>query len=264
MGKQYIKDSLKGIYKIVPTKEDIERLKQEILGIYRYLYDKMDNEDFRKIIQKNKILESKMIKNKSPEAFTQEKVVKRILTNALGYSSEDIEPSEVMGITKNTTKETDILLMVENEKILVEVEPLNKQWEMGKKDIIDLPHSNRTKKDNLKGMEQVYMWLNYRDNGGKYGIATNGFVWQKAMLIQECKKYERGSKVKEQIKIFDPINLKDIFKSIEYEKGFSNIEDEEMGRIEERLKKFYAEFSKELIISHFEAEAMKREIWEPD
>ena len=84
------------------------------------------------------------------------------------------------------------------------------------------------------------------------------------MLIQESKKYERGSKVKEQIKIFDPINLKDIFKSIEYEKGFSNIEDEEMGRIEERLKKFYAEFSKELIISHFEAEAMKREIWEPD
>ncbi len=248
---------IKGMVEVKATKEDIDILKKEILAIYKDLHRNLERNSFNHIIKGSEILQSKMVKKYSPEKFTEERVVRRLL-RALGYSAEDIGSSEVIGIKNNTKKETDLSLKSEYkhkpQKILVEVEPLNKKWGYMKEGDISLPNTEFNYEKDMSGMEQVYMWLNYRDNGGKYGIATNGFVWQKARLVQKCNKRDEEKPCKEFIKFFNPIDLRDIFEKIEFDSGFSKISEKELERIDKKLKEFYHEFSKELIIYSFKGQ----------
>ena len=245
-----------GVEYVTATAEDKEKLKETIFSVYRSLYKNIDRKEFNNVIYKNKVLNSDDVHNYMGERITEDFVVKPLL-RALNYN-EEFKYRPIFGISENTRKVGDLIIhgeySDEDLKILIETEPLNKRWKM-----IDVTHdikislpnqkfSYTTK--NLSGIEQVYTWLNYRDNCGKYGLATNGFVWQKMMLKQIWN--EKKGRCSEYIKIFKAINLKYIFMKIDSDDGFSKIPEKEMKEIDKKLGEFYDSFSKDLIIYSFE------------
>jgi hypothetical protein len=130
-----------------------------IKNIYILLYQEINNKLLFEQIINGKVLERKdTTLKKEPEDLTREIVIKPLF-KFLGFKEEELHRETVSG-SKKELKKADYTLIVGNEKILVEAEPLNK----------DL---------NIKGsgIDQVWGCLEKRSFKADYGIATNGFTW---------------------------------------------------------------------------------------
>lgn len=130
-----------------------------IKSIYSALYQEINNKLLFEQIINGKVLERKdTTLKKAPEDLTKEIVIKPFF-EFLGFKEEELH-RETASDSPIERREADYTLIVGNEKVLVEAEPLNK----------DL---------NIKGsgFSQVCGWLEKRSFKADYGIATNGFTW---------------------------------------------------------------------------------------
>ncbi len=205
-----------------PEKEKTEKLYQTLKEIYTNLERTIKNKkDLNDIILKEKrVLETKdTLLNEKPEPFTRRVVIDPILTS-IGYKSNEItrDAQQDLGDSK---KWSDYTLVIDDDSVLIEAEPLNK----------DLQAKNT-------GIDQVRKWILSKKTQTDFGIATNGFQW--IML-----KFDNDTLQINQLKSID---LRPIFMEFLGQQRFAEKE--------ELLQEFYISFSKESIISTFIDEAV--------
>ena len=194
--------------------EELQKVCEEIFSNLKILIkNKKDLHNL--ILDDTRILKSDDISlSQKPEDFTKERIIQPIL-KVLEYEKLDIGRESKQQLDESK-RWADYTLTIENDSVLVEAEPLNK----------DL----RVKKS---GVDQVREWILSKKTPTDFGIATDGFLW---IMI----KFDRNALKMRELKT---INLRPIFLELIGQETFANKE--------EILKEFYTSFSKENIIPAF-------------
>lgn len=199
-------------YSIKECDPETKNLLDTIRNISRKFRQQMKGkESLKALIIHSKQLDSKdLVVPQKPVIFTITEMVNPLL-ESLGY-----EKSDVTGAYQeiNTEKWADFTLVVEDKKILVKVEPLNKDLE--KKSC---------------GIDQTKKLLQTRETD--YGMITNGYRW---ILM----KYDRNSHKSRNLV---EVDLQPVFAVEIDQRIFSDID--------KILKEFYS-FSKETILATLE------------
>lgn len=181
-----------------------------IKNIYGTLYQEVNNRILFEQLIKGKVLErTDTALRKAPEDLTEELIIRPLL-KFLGHDQYHRRTSSLSAMER---READYTLIVGNERVLVEAEPLNK----------DL---------NIKGsgVEQVESWLEKRSFEADYGIATNGFTW--ILIIYNPEEYKL-------IKLLI-VELREFFQELLGQHHITNHE--------EILNNFYNGFSQKYIL----------------
>lgn len=184
-----------------------------IKNIYGALYQEVNNKLLFEQLINGRVLERADTNlRKAPEDLTKEIIIKPLF-KFLGFKEEDLHRETASGSTIER-RAADYTLIIGDERILVEAEPLNK----------DL---------NLKGsgIEQVGSWLEKRSFRADYGIATNGFTW--VLLKYDSDDYK--------LKRLVVVELKGFFQEI---LGQSHLTE-----LKEIINEFYSGFSHKYILS---------------
>lgn len=194
--------------------EKLNELKETFEEIFKNLQYSINKKDLHNLIlDETRLLKSEdTLEHQKPEDYTKQIII-RPLFKVLNYEAKNIggESGQDLDVSKRWA---DYNLIIKNENVLVEAEPLNK----------DL----RTKKS---GIDQVKEWILSKKTKTNFGIATNGFLW---IMV----KYDENAKIIRKLKTID---LRPIFVD------FINQDNKN----KEILKDFYSSFSNETIISVF-------------
>lgn len=212
-----------------PTDEKLNELKKEFENIFSNLKGSIKNKkDLHDLILNDKrVLKTEDTKpNQKPEDYTK-RIIVRPLLRILGYSDTDFgrETEQDLDISQRWA---DYELIIGNDSVLVEAEPLNK----------DLRSKN-------SGIAQVKEWILNKQTKTDFGIATDGFLW---IMV----KFDRNSMAIKELKL---INLRAIF--LEFI-GQTLLEDDK----DSTMKEFYSLFSKQSIISAFKEVTFKLEVYQ--
>ncbi|MCX6664431.1 MAG: type I restriction enzyme HsdR N-terminal domain-containing protein [Euryarchaeota archaeon] len=187
---------------------------EEIFKNLQYSINKKDLHDL--ILDGTRLFNSEdTLEHQKPEDYTKQSII-RPLFKVLDYEAKNIggESGQDLDVYRRWA---DYNLIIKNENVLVEAEPLNK----------DL----RTKKS---GIDQVKEWILSKKTKTNFGIATNGFLW---IMV----KYDENAKIIRKLKTID---LRPVFVDF-INQGHLDNNDKEI------LKEFYRSFSNDKIISVF-------------
>jgi len=198
-----------------------DEIKDNLLDAFRNIYSSLEAKISNKkdlsdlILHQNRQLSSEDIKlQQKPESFTKDNIIKPLLLS-LGYKDDNFAKETKQKLSKHD-RWADYTLIVGNDYVLVEAEPMKKSLRMDE-----------------SGLGQVQEWIESKRTNTDYGIATNGLEW---IMV----KFDRNSLRLRELK---SINLQPIFSSF--------LGQEHLTTFDEVLKDFYLTFSKDTIISSF-------------
>lgn len=198
-----------------------DEIKDNLLEAFRSIYSSLEAKISNKkdlsdlILHQNRQLISEDIKlQQKPESFTKDNIIKPLLL-ALGYSDDNFAKETKQKLSKHD-RWADYTLIIGNDYVLVEAEPMKKSLRMDE-----------------SGLGQVQEWIESKRTNTDYGVATNGLEW---IMV----KFDRNSLRLRELK---SINLQPIFSSF--------LGQEHLTTFDDTLKDFYLTFSKETIISSF-------------
>lgn len=191
-----------------------ENKKSEFTHVLNEIYDRMRHEIDNTVALEQLLISNKPLERadtkflKAPEDLTEEIIIRPLL-KFLDYDQYHRRTSSMSAMER---READYTLIVLDEKILVEAEPLNK----------DL---------NAKycGIHQVGTWLEKRSFEADYGIATNGFQW--ILLKYDSEEYK--------LKVLVSVDLRPLFCELLGQKHLVEFDV---------LQQFYSSFSSKYIL----------------
>lgn len=149
-GLELSEDDIHSLYEAIG--DIVENLLQEIENHSR-LEDILRDSNYTDVIER-----ADTVEREAPERFTERYVIERLFSE-LGFDVEKMA-SRTGDFADERGEETDYAITLAGERVLVEAEPLNKNLEY-----------------QGVGLDQVESWLENRNFGADYGIATNGLRW---------------------------------------------------------------------------------------
>jgi len=215
MAQKYF-SAIKKEYDSEAKKNLLEAIKNISIKFRQQIKGKKTLEDL--LIHSKQLVSKDLVVPQKPEIFTISEIVKPLL-RSLGYGKSDII-SETYQEINDTGKWADFTLTAKDKRILVEVEPLNK----------DLKRKNC-------GIDQIKKLILQKPIETDYGMATDGFKW---ILM----KYDRNSHKSRNLV---EIDIQPIF-AMEAPDQRVLIESD----IDKILKEFYESFSRDNISATLE------------